>query len=309
MYGIDDCCLVRKTSVFPKDGVIETPVHGKAYSFGTSSLVGDALRDKLRSIYRDDDKFIEELHKYDIYFETYRSTIHFTINGVVANSMYGDFTYPYAILEPFKYHALEDSLKGLRVEDTYFNDDIHLSDEAIVLVPEDRAFDLEKEHSFNGLKVITYSGSLDDAIKEKLIELGYDYFVVNDHGYTKGIDEGTKDKEMYDFIGDYANKNGISREKHFYSKYNYDDQMNRMEAAEQVDLMHLEYIFDSGLVNEELINKIKNILPNKNYFKKEFNDLMKDLIDEVGLDQLLFLTNEFNKMMINERQKSKVNQK
>lgn len=309
MYSMDDCCLVRKTSVFPEHGIVETPINGRAYSYGSSSIMGDALNKVLREKIVDLDKFIEELHKYDIYFETYRRTIHFTINGVVANSMYGEFNYPFAIIEPLKHHIDDESLKGLRVEDTYFIDNMNLSNDSIILIPEDRAFDLENEYDFSGLHIITYSGSIDDAIKDTLEELGYDYFVVNDHGYRDGLSSNTKDSEMYEFITSYAKDHNISQSKHFYSEINYEDQQKRFIEGEKVDLMHLQYIIDSGLVSDELINKINELLPSRTYYKKDFNDLMVELINEVGLDNLLFLTNEFNKMMVNDRLISKTKSK
>ena len=83
MYNIDDCVLIRKTTVFPKDGIIETPEHGIAYNFGRSTVLGDALYDILSEKYPDYEQLKEEIEKFDIYFESNRSTIHNTINGVV----------------------------------------------------------------------------------------------------------------------------------------------------------------------------------------------------------------------------------
>lgn len=301
MYNINDCILIRKTNVFPKNNIIETPIHGLAYSFGRSSILGDALTEKLREKYKDMNDFLKELKKYDIYYETYRRTIHFTINGVVSNSLYGQFNYPYAIIEPLKYHINEESLLGLRVEDTYFTDDIKLSNEAIILIPEEEAIKLEEEYGFTNLNIKTYKGNIEDAIKKELTELGYDFFVVNDHGYRDGLNPDTKDSEMYTFIYDYSKEHGISQVKHFYSDINHEDQMIRLEEGEKIDLEHLEYILNSGLVSDELIEKINNLLDNRMYYKNEFNQLMTNLIDEIGLDNLLFLTKEFNNIKLEER--------
>lgn len=309
MYSINDCVLIRKTGTFPKDNIVETPIHGFAYEFGPSTIIGDALKDKLRELYPDSSKFSEELDKYDIYFETYRRTIHFTINGVVANSLYGQFTYPYAVIEPLKYHINNPSLKSLRVEDTYFTDDMKLSNEAIVLIPEAEAASLEETYGFNGMNIRTYKGSLEDAIKDILTELGYDFFEVNDHGYRKGLDSGTKDSEMYDFIYEYSKNNGISQERHFYSPINYEDREKRQEEAEKIDELHLKYILDSGLVSDELIQKINELFEIRRYYTGKFNELMRELIDEVGLDNLLVLTEEFNKMMVLENTKKRNNKK
>ena len=301
MYNIDNCILIRKTSVFPKNNIVETPIHGLAYAFGRSSILGDALTEKLREKYKGVNELLEELKKYDIYYETYRRTIHFTINGVVSNSLYGQFNYPYAIIEPLKYHINEESLLGLRVEDTYFIDDIKLSNEAIILVPEEEAIKLEEEYGFTNLNIKTYKGDIEEEIKKILTELGYDYFIVNDHGYRDGLNSDTKDSEMYNFIYEYSKEHGISQTKHFYSDINHEDQMIRLEEGEKIDLEHLNYILNSGVVSNELIEKINNLLDYRMYYKNDFNKLMRNLIDEIGLDNLLFLTKEFNKIKIEER--------
>ena len=173
MYTINDCVLIRKTGTFPKEGIVETPVHALAYEFGKSSIIGDAIYDKLREKYTTIENMTRESKKYDVYYETYRSTIHFTINGVVADSMYGQFSYPYAIIEPLKHHIDDESLATLRVEDTYFTDDMKLSDEAIILVPESEVDSLKEKYDLEGITIRTYKDSLEEAIKETLTEKGY----------------------------------------------------------------------------------------------------------------------------------------
>ena len=106
---------------------------------------------------------------------------------------------------------------------------------------------------------------------------------------------------MYNFIYEYSKEHGISQTKHFYSDINHEDQMIRLEEGEKIDLEHLNYILNSGLVSNELIEKINNLLDNRMYYKNDFNKLMRNLIDEIGLDNLLFLTKEFNKIKIEER--------
>ena len=305
MYDINDCILIRKTNVFPENNIVETPIHGLAYEFGRSTVIGDALSKILREKYFNPDEFLDELNKYNIYFETYRTTTHFTINGVVSNSMYGEFNYPYAIIEPLKYHINDDSLEGLRVEDTYFSDDIKLSKESIILVPEENIIDIEEQFDLTNMNIRTYKGSIENAIKEVLKELNYDFFVVNNHGYTNGLDSDSKDSQMYNFIYEYAKTHNISQARHFTSEINNQDRNRRIQEAEKIDLKHLKFILDSGLVSNELIDRINKQLEIRDYYPNDFNRLMEELINEIGLDKLLFLTNEFNKQMIEENTKRK----
>ena len=305
MYNINDCVLVRKTSNLPLDGVIETPVHGRAYSFGTSSLMGEAINRKLRAKYKDFDEFLMHLHLYDIYYETYRSTIHFAIDGIVQNSVYGEFDYPYAILEPLKYHIDEPSLETLRVEDTYFSDDVVLSDECVILVPEDEYDRVISSTSLDSKCIKPYSGNIEVAIEEEIKRLGYPFFDVCDHGYRDGLDDGTESSKMYDFINSYAKEHGIAQTKHFYSEINHNDQNKRMEEADKNDLEHFKYILDSGFASKELVKKINDLLPNAYYYSHKFNELGEQLVDEGSLEVLLQLTTEFNNNKISERQNSK----
>lgn len=302
MYTINDCVLIRKTGAFPENGIIQTPINGLAYEFGKSTILGDAIYDKLREEYTNPEDLIREGKKYDVYFETYRRTIHFTINGVVADSLYGQFPYPFAIIEPLKHHVDDDSLETLRVEDTYFTDDMKLSDETIILIPEEEREKLTERYDLTGLNIRTYTGELEQAIKDELQQAGYDFFDVNDHGYRKGLDSGTKDSEMYTFIYEYCQAHGIPQKKHFYSDINYEDQQKRMEEAERMDELHLKYILDSGLVSEEVVERTKALLEDRRYYKKEFNELMRQVVDQVGLEKIAELTTEFNQKMISDRE-------
>lgn len=301
MYDINDCVLVRKTSVFPENGYIETPTHAKAYEFGHSSILGDAINKKLRETITDIDELIEESKKYNIFFETYRRTIHFTINGAVQDSLYGSFDYPYAIIEPLKEHIENPSLKSLRVEDTYFDDDIQISNNGVILAPQDKVDELKEQYDLRGLNIIPYSGSLDEAIKETMKENNYPFFEVNNHGYRKGLDDGTPDSEMFKFINSYAEEHGISQERHFYSSINQEDAMLRAEKGKEIDILHLKYILENGLVSAELTDKITSLLPKEEYHQEELKPLYEELVEEVGLEPLLHLTEEFNQKMIEER--------
>lgn len=307
MYSLDDCILIRKTDIFPVDGVVETPVHGGAYSFGKSSILGDALIRKLRSVYSDDNEFLGELRKYDVFFETCRSTLSFTLNGIVANSVYGNFSYPCAIVEPFKYHANDDSLYSLRVEDVVYSDDVNLSCESVFFAPrsfESKFLDRDKD-SIPTIRY--YDGSLDEAISSYCIDHGYPIFPISDHGYTNGLDNGSEANKMATFIKKYARDNNISQEPHFYSDLNEDDSIKRMDRADEIDAMHLNYLLDSGLVSSDIVNKIRELFPNRMYYKKELESLYDSLIDEIGLDSLLVLTDEFNTKMIEDNQSKKNN--
>ena len=299
MVKIEDCVLIRKTSVLPKDGVVETPIHGRAYEFGDSDLLGPSIHKMVRRQHPNFEEFLEAIKPYQIYFETYRRTIHFTINGIVENSLYGEFNYPYIIIEPLKYHIDSPSLEGLRVEDTYFSDDMVLSKECILFMREED-YKKVKGDIPSGIQVRTFTGDENDAVKEILQELGYEFFVVNNNGYVKGLDSGTPDQAMYEFICSYGTEHHINQDRHFYSSLNHEDVNIRMNEFRKMDQRYVNYILDSGLVDLELADEIRELLDDP-YATKILEEKFDKLVEQVGLERLRTLTEEFNQLQIEAR--------
>ena len=299
MFELKDCILIRKTTRFPENGIVQTPLQGKAYSFGPS-LLGDAIMEELKTKYHNPEELIEEAKKYYTYFETKRSTIHFTINGAVADSLYGNFNYPYAILEPLEEHITDESLLGLRVEDTYFGDDMKLSPKAILLVPEEEVLSLENDYPDETIVIRTYQDSLDEAIEKECERLGYPFFEINNHGSSDALHDSPA-RDMYQMINNYAEEHNISQERHFYSERNKEDHNHLAIESEKTELEYLEYLFDNGLEEKTLKEKIEFLFPRRSYHQQEFNELLKELVNNIGLEKLEFLTKAYNQEKILER--------
>lgn len=103
-----------------------------------------------------------------------RHTIHFTTNGLVKGGFIGADDWdnkPYIILEPFKYHV-DPSLRGGFAGDVYYNDQMKLSNEAIILVKKDW-YDTHKDTLPKGYNYRTFSGDPNEVVKETLKSLGY----------------------------------------------------------------------------------------------------------------------------------------
>ena len=295
MYNIDNCILIRTTNIFPCDGVIETPIHGNAYYSDESNYLKEVI-EKYFGKYSDD---------YDIVCETKRTTVHFTINGLVANSMYGKFDYPFIILEPLKYHINDESLLSLRVEDTYFNDDVTLSNEAIIMIDESRFDELNDEYDLSKYNIQVYKGDRKEALKLLLDKKGYQYFEVNDHGYVEGLDETTDASKMYQFIAEYAYEHDIGQDKHFYSEINMSDALNREENKKDVSKRHLLYVMDNGVFTEKLVEEILPCIDNEIKVIR----VLQNNIEKIDFDLLKEKTIEFNNMEIERLENSKQNVK
>ena len=301
-YTIEDCALVRATGQFPFQHKIKTTESAKAYSFGDSIYMGRAIREAVKAKYPE--TYEEELKKYQVYCELHRDTIHFTINGLVQSSMYGDFEgRDYILIEPLKYH-IDDSLRSLRPEDTFFKGNVDLSDESSLIIDEnvferikdDPAYtkDLEK------FTLFVYKGKNQAmAVKQALNHLGYDNFTISNSYYTNN--ESGLALQMTNFLSSFALEHNISQSRHCYTEEYQDEHEAEKKSIEEIDMRHLKYILEHGDVSQGLANHIMGYTE-FNYTPK-FLELARKVVDKIGLDELSRLTDEFNKQMISERDK------
>lgn len=304
-YSIEDCVMVRTTDIFPFDGIVQTPINGNAYEFSKSTYFGEIIIDMLKNKYPDHsfnedvaEKYSKELSEYAVVFETLRRTVHFTINGLVGSTAYGNFdNRPYVILEPLKHH-LDTSMKGLRVEDTYFDNDVSLSNESTIVIDEKTFNQISNDPNYmedlSKFKIYVYKGNQQNAVSLALNDMGYDSFMVSSHGYVNGIEENSPASKMYDFVNDFAQKNNIPQERHFYSKLNYEDALARNEKSEEINKMHLMHVLDNSNVSPELSEQIKLLLE----YRQDITSLLEQVIKQIGFEQLKTLTKEFNKNYI-----------
>lgn len=318
-YTIEDCVLVRTTDIFPSNQVIQTPLNAKACSKGESFYIGDIIHKKLKQKYpkysideSECEKFNEELNKYYVCYQSHRSTIHFCINGLVGSHAYGNFeNRSFIIIDPLKYH-LDNSLKGLRVEDTYFNDDMRLSNECVILIKEEVFKSISNNAQYlnelKNFKVYVFKGDEQIALKEVLKDLGYDSFMVNSHGYSNGLDQSLAAGKMYNYINKFALQNNIGSDRHYYSKIKEEDDNKLFEHTKEVDKKHILYLLDNLNIPTELRENIKQVLEevnNMNYIKFILEPMLEKIIDLIGIDTIKKLTEEFNKNFINNLNLSK----
>ena len=290
MYTIDNCVLIRTTDIFPVNGIIQTPVHGHAYGFDASDYIGNLIRKRFSDMGMDCPK------GYEVIFERMRSTIHFTINGIVAASMYWNQKYPFIIIEPFKHHASEKSLVGLREEDTYFNDDMHLSNDSVILMDEAKYEELRDQIDLSKYNIMTYKGNATEFLKKVIEDSGYPFFRICDHGYSDIMTPDTEASKMRKFLSEYANSHNISQDRHFNSDLDYNDALARSKSGKEYSKKHLIYVLNSGLVESELATKIKSALEKED--DEELDPLLEKMIADIDLEKLKVVTQEFNRIEI-----------
>lgn len=172
-----DLALVRTTTIFPKNGIIETT-------------------DKHSDLIVEESPFAKELKeagvidpkKYNILKFQNRRTIHFTLNGLVGSHEYGNFI----IIEPFDEHVEDDSLMNINEADTYFQDNMVLSKRAAILIPVEKYKALIKDENMlkelNKLDIRLFEGNEEEAVRMCLLDKGYAFGEIHKWGFETYLD-------------------------------------------------------------------------------------------------------------------------
>lgn len=318
---VDDCILVRTTEHFPTDRKIQTPDNAFAYSFDSSSIIGQEIHDILVEKYSSLDyntqmeKVREEMTKYEVFFEVCRQTIHFTINGLVSSHSYGAFdNRNFIILDPLKHHISDKSLVNMRPEDTYFNDDLYLSKDAVIMMPKELFEKLQQKpeiiQQLQQYNIASFEGDEKHAVDVLISRLGYKSFDISNHGYRYYYGETEIDaisrKRMTDFVYSFASEHNISSDPHFGSELMVEDSNRRYEKGFEVDYKHLCYLVDNCTLLDEIKEKIKLTtsfdIHELKYrrLEEEKQRLVLELINNLGLERIEELTKIFNNQCIEE---------
>lgn len=309
-YDLCDCMLVRTTDIFPTDKVVQTPEHGNACVYGTSEIFGEAILSKIRAKYpkvmseEEEKRFSFELSQYDILFDIPRSTVHFTINGLVGSHLYGNFeNNPYIILDPLEEHIDEESLVGLRVEDTYFKDDIDLSSRSTIMMPkesfEKAINNFEYIETLKRFNVVVFEGDERLAVEHVLHNLGYNAFTVNNHGYVDSFSaEGVEETKMITTVRKIANERGIPQDRHCYSEVYLSDFNKRVKKDEQNNKNYLFYVLDNSDAPDELKDRLRSLADLCDSYQMRNNPLVRQFVDTVGLDQFRIITAGYNQQYV-----------
>lgn len=308
-YKLEDCALVRTTHGFPFNHEVHTPIFDHLYDFALPEYFQFVITEVLKKYYPD--TWQEEEKKYFTYYEILRDTLHFTINGLVKSSIYGNFdARPYIIIEPLK-HQIDNPPLSLRAEDTFFEGNLTLSEECTLLIKYD-VYEMIKNdpeyiEDLKKYRIIVYKGENEvQAVHNALEILGYDAFMISDHGYTER--DGAAEK-MTTLLNKLAQERGISQTKHRYTKNHKEEEALMAESNKRFDREYAEYILGYGLehgcISEEFAEYVLEIIDKYNYFSAEHREAIKEMIELIGLERLAVLTAEFNEMKVQENRMKK----
>lgn len=295
-YSIEDLVLVRTTDGFPFEKKVLTPEHSKVVLKDYPTTMKYVIFNLLKEKYGEEWEKYQELFKIEQIEK--RHTIHFCINGLVVSHDYGEFNdRDFVIIDPLKYHLDDENLKSMRAEDTYFTDDIMLSDESAIMMTKEKYESIKDDPLYidvlQNMNVFCYEGDQYLAISKVLNTLGYDSFVINNHGYRNGIYKDKPAGEMLQFLINYCNINNINMDRHFNSEDNFMDVNRILEDDIEIETQLLEEMCTTLGENASTIEKLKAGL-GRAINSSEYEDNLKNIISRYGLENLAELINRYN---------------
>ena len=141
-YEDDDFALIRTTDFLNPEHTLQ-PICKVPFVINTNNIAHSAIYNILRDKYNIDvwkedeeyERFKEETYKYSPFSTQYRSTVHFTLNGLVSNHSKGTFDNKnFIIIDKLSNHLGKDDFRSLRMEDTFIFGECPISDAAIILI-------------------------------------------------------------------------------------------------------------------------------------------------------------------------------
>ena len=180
--GLEHFALVRSTNGLPRYGYVEP-----SYRYLPPAKVDSIFYHQLKQ-----DGYT--LNDYELEYLRARKTSHWTLNAQVNDHAWGTFSNRnFIIIEPLIEHINDKGLVNLNVNDTFFNDDLRLSDKAVILIAAEKYNEMIKNPNFleelNNYDVRVFEGDEKVAVESVLYEMGYVYGEMYTDGFTRDKDE------------------------------------------------------------------------------------------------------------------------
>ncbi len=296
-YTSEEIMLVRVTEHLPENGVIKS-ISNIPFVIKTRSIAYQALQSILEEQGLDYEDVNSQALEYTPCSTQYRSTIHFCLNGIVSSHMQGNFEgRPFVIIEPFSEHENDTNLLTVRGEDTYFKNEIKLSDKATILVDERYAEKILDSDVKDKYKIVYYRGDQELAVHIYLTSIGIvpqrvgkDYLIEN---------------ETAELIRNFIIKKGYNEDKHCYSESYKKDDENNLILWEKYDRMFFEYLYTRIYGNIENRQEEINVLSKGWITEKTSLPILINLIKIIGIDKYKQIVSDYNSLIFSQLESGK----
>ncbi len=290
----DEIVMVRTTDGLPRMGYVEAPYRYIEPLSMDSPLGTENL----------EESGAEDSASFDLNYLRFRKTTHWALNALVdPGHSGGSFDgRDFIIIEPFTTHVEDENLISLLENDTYFNGDIKLSDQASILVSKENYEVIKNDADFiattNDYDVVVYEGDSESIVEVILAEKGFLYGSLNAWGFTTW---DKREKEFNDLFEasrkEFNEQLNLNSANHAHSESYKEEKKEESEnMKESIKLLSETISRLTGILdgeNKELIEELQKVsIPlnsrayYRDYDKAAVEELEKEKNDKLDLFEL-----------------------
>ena len=303
-YEVCDFVVVRATDYLGEDRTIK-PLFHVPFVTKNNHVIKSAVEDILDEqehidFFMDMDRYNERSamikSNYLPYSSQYRSTVHFSINGLVASHAKGDFSNRnFIIIDSFQHHLQNNDIRSFRMEDTYMYGDVTLSPQAVIMIKKEKYEELILQYpQLNQYNVVLYVGDEKLAVESYLQSIGIISEKIGEHG----SEEHRCTPQINEFRRKLKEGYGIDAEPHWLSKeYKEDDQNSLIVWDYYNNLFYSHLLTKLNVIEPEYSVRLSDLMnmglddQNKEYIKQ--------VIRKISLEQFKTIVDEFNMIILN----------
>lgn len=306
-YDVNDFALVRTTDFLNPEHILH-PICKVPFVTNIGNVANIAIYEILKDMYNNDfngdyEKYEEFMEMLDQYAKRYsplstqfRSTVHFTLNGLVANHFKGSFNNRnFIVIDKLSNHLGVDDFRSIRMEDSFVFGDFPISDEATVLIEESKYKQLIEEYPYlSTYNVVLFRG--DEKLATEMFLALMD--IVPEKIMTHSADESNRTVLYNKYFDMVTEKYGIEQAKHFYSPESSADDQKNLILWEIYDTKFYNELFDYFLVEKEEKENMINYLISLKISSFEQGEMLKEFIIKVGVEKYQEFVISYNQKIL-----------
>lgn len=298
-YDVNDFVLIRATDFLNQNHTIE-PICKIPFVVHTNNVAHSAIQNILREKYNINFDSTEEKYKnfnnltrqYSPLSTQYRSTTHYTLNGLVSNHSKGSFNDKnFIVIDKLNKHLGIDNFRSIRMEDSFIYGKVKISNEAIILINEDKYKQLIEDFPFlNTYNIVLFKGDEKLATEILLTHMNIVPEKISEHS----AEESKRTPLHRNFLKGITNKYGIEQVKHVYSpEYSKDDEIN-VRLWQIYDTNFYNELFDHFGIEKEKKDKMIAFLTAEAIDREDKTKMLQNFIMNVGLEDYQKFVVEYN---------------
>lgn len=296
-YDLSDFALVRATDFLPQDGIL-MPLCSVPFVTHTNNVASSVIFKLLQENYNldpfneEDYKKLKEMaNKYSPLSSQYRSTIHFTLNGLVSNHSKGEFdNRNFIIIDKLANHLGKEDFRSLRMEDTFVKGPFKLSSDAVILINKDKYGELLKDNPWlNDYHVTLFTGDEKTATEEVLLDLGITPEDIKEHG----AEYSNRTPLHMEALDRLAKTYNCELEKHVYSKEYRDDDEKNLRVWEIFNRAFYDELCSTFKLEPK--DEIVSFLSSYDVNRQKQEEKLKELVMQIGLVEYSEFVLSYNK--------------